>query len=217
VNRYPIPEKEARTEIIVINSRFICSGAPAFTVEQAKSFIGKIRAEFPDASHHVPAYLIGFGSSVIAHCSDAGEPPGTAGRPVLSVLQGSKLGDVAVVVTRYFGGTKLGTGGLVHAYADAVKALLEILPRAEKVATYSVMLAFQYTYFERISLLILTHKGVMLGEEFGSDVTVSARFPVDYFDHFQKALIELTRGQVTAEILETNLDTIMPINKGTTD
>ena len=214
MKRYPIPEKEARAEIIVVNSRFICSAAPAFTVEHAKNFIARIKIKFPDASHHVPVYLIGYGSSVIAHCSDAGEPPGTAGRPALAVLQGSGLGDVVVVVTRYLGGTKLGTGGLVHAYADAVKALLEVLPRAEKVPTYTVMLAFQYTYFERIRLLIQAHKGVVIDEDFGSEVTVAARFPVDYFDNFQKALGKLTRGQVKAEIIETNPDTIMPLEKG---
>ena len=212
--RYPIPEKEARAEIIVVNSRFICSGAPAFTVEQAKNFIARIKVELADASHHVPVYLIGYGSSVIAHCSDAGEPHGTAGRPALAVLQGSGLGDVVVVVTRYFGGTKLGTGGLVHAYADAVKALLEVLPHAEKVPTYLVMLAFQYTFFERVRLIISTHKGVIIDEDFGPDVTVTARFPVEYFDNFQKALGELTRGRVTAEIIETNPDTIMPLEKG---
>jgi putative IMPACT (imprinted ancient) family translation regulator len=118
------------------------------------------------------------------------------------------------VVTRYFGGTKLGTGGLVHAYADAVKALLEVLPRAEKVPTHKVMMAFQYTYFERIRLLIPSHKGEIIDEDFGVDVTVTARFPVENFDNFQKALGELTRGQVIAEIIETNPDTIVPFEKG---
>jgi uncharacterized YigZ family protein len=214
VKRYLIPAKEARVEIVVVNSRFICSAAPAFNVEQAKDFIANIKVEFPDASHHVPVYLIGYGSSVIAHCSDAGEPPGTAGRPALAVLQGSGLGDVVVVVTRYFGGIKLGTGGLVHAYSDAVKAVLEVLPLAEKVLTHTVMLAFPYTYFERIRLLISAHNGVIIDEDFGSDVTVTARFPVEFYDSFQKDLSELTRGQVIAEIIETNPDTIMPLGKG---
>ena len=110
MNRYFIPARETRTEIIVVNSRFIATAAPAFTVDEAKAFVARIRAEFADASHNVPAFVVGHGSSVIAHCSDDGEPSGTAGRPALAVLQGSGLGDAAVV-TRYFGGTKLGTGG----------------------------------------------------------------------------------------------------------
>lgn len=215
MNRYPIPAKEARVETVVMNSRFICSAAPAFNVEQAKNFIARIKGEFPDASHHVPVYLIGYGSSVIAHCSDAGEPAGTAGRPALAVLQGSGLGDVVVVVTRYFGGTKLGTGGLVHAYADAVKAVLAVLPRAEKVPTHMVMLAFPYPYFERIRLLVPTHHGVIIDEDFGVDVTVTARFPVEFYADFQKVLSELTRGQILAKIIETNPDTIMPWGKDT--
>ena len=115
-NRYRLPARETRTEIKVKNSIFIATAAPVFTVAEAKAFVGRIKMEFADATHNVPAYLVGFGTTVTAHCSDDGEPSGTAGRPMLAVLQGSGLGDVAVVVTRYFGGTKLGTGGLVRAY-----------------------------------------------------------------------------------------------------
>jgi uncharacterized YigZ family protein len=209
--RYPIPVREARKEIIVINSRFIASLAPTFNVEEAKDFISRIKSEFPDASHHVPAYLIGFGNSVIAHCSDGGEPAGTAGRPALAVLQGSGLGDVAVVVTRYFGGTKLGTGGLVHAYGQAVKEVLKDLPRAEKVPTHTVRLILPYPYFENVRRLVAENKGKIIDEDFAVDVTVTALFSVELFDGFQKDLSELTRGIIRAEIIETRSDTIMPL------
>ncbi len=108
------------------NSRFIAHLAPAASVEEAKAFIDQIRAEYADATHNVPAYVIGYGASVTAHCNDDGEPAGTAGRPILAVLQGSGLGDVVLVVTRYFGGTKLGTGGLVRAYTEAAQAVLAV-------------------------------------------------------------------------------------------
>lgn len=209
--RYPIPEREARAEILVINSRFIATAAPAFSVEEARAFIARIRAEFSDASHNVPAFLIGFGASVTAHCTDDGEPAGTAGRPALAVLQGSGLGDVVVVVTRYFGGTKLGTGGLVHAYGEAVKAVLAVLPRAEKIPTYTVMLACDYSYFERVRLLIRSHHGQTLDEDFGADVTVTARFATWLLPPFQDALRELSRGTLQAEIIESNPETIMPV------
>ena len=212
MKRYPIPAREARAEINVLNSRFIASAAPVFSAEEARAFINRIKAEFPDASHHVPAFLIGSGASVTAHCSDAGEPAGTAGRPALVVLQGSGLGDVVVVVTRYFGGTKLGTGGLVKAYSDAVKEVLAVLPRAEKVPTYTVMLAFDYTYFERVRLLVAASYGQILDEDFGADVTLTARFIVQYLPGFQDALRELTRGTVQAEIIETNPETILPLD-----
>ena len=208
--RYPIPAQEARAEIMVVNSRFIASAAPAFSVEEARAFIARIKAEFSDASHNVPAFVIGSGASVTAHCTDDGEPSGTAGRPALAVLQGSGLGDVVVVVTRYFGGTKLGTGGLVHAYGEAVKAVLAVLPRAEKVPTHTVMLAVEYGLFERAKLLVEAHKGEILDQDFGADVTITARFAVWHFDAFQEAVRELTRGAVQAEIIETNPETIMP-------
>jgi uncharacterized YigZ family protein len=210
--RYPIPAREARAEIVVINSRFIATTAPAFSVEEARAFIARIRAEFIDASHNVPAFLIGFGTSVTAHCNDDGEPSGTAGRPALAVLQGSGLGDVAVVVTRYFGGTKLGTGGLVRAYGDAVKAVLAVLPRAEKIPTHTVMLACEYPYFERVRLLVQAHHGQVLDEDFGADVTITARFAVWHLEPFQNALLDLTRGSLRAEIIETNPETIMPLD-----
>jgi uncharacterized YigZ family protein len=209
--RYPIPAERARAEILVINSRFIATAAPAFRVEEARAFIATIRAEFADASHNVPAFLIGYGASVTAHCTDDGEPAGTAGRPALAVLQGSGLGDVVVVVTRYFGGTKLGTGGLVHAYGEAVKAVLAVLPRAEKIPTHTVMLACEYSYYERIRLMIAEHQGQILDEDFGVDVTLTARFATWRLPPFQAALRELTRGALQAEIIETDPETIMPL------
>lgn len=197
---------------MVINSRFIATAAPAFSVEEARAFIGRIRQEFPDASHHVPAFLIGYGASVTAHCTDDGEPSGTAGRPALAVLQGSGLGDVVVVVTRYFGGTKLGTGGLVHAYGESVKAVLAVLPRAEKIPTHTVMLACGYALFERVRLLVQENHGQILDEDFGADVTVTARFATWYLEPFQAALRELSRGALQAEIVESNPETIMPLD-----
>ncbi|MEM9776594.1 MAG: YigZ family protein, partial [Chloroflexota bacterium] len=111
MSRYLIPAEKTKAEIEVKRSRFIATAAPVFTVEEAKAFIKEVKQEFSDASHNVPAFLVGHGSSITKHCNDDGEPSGTAGRPMLAVLEGSDLGDIAVVVTRYWGGIKLGTGG----------------------------------------------------------------------------------------------------------
>ena len=209
--RYPIPAKEARAEIEVKNSRFVATAVPAFSVEEAREFIARIKAEFSDATHNVPAFLIGFGNSVTAHCNDDGEPSGTAGRSILAVLQGSGLGDIAVVVTRYYGGTKLGTGGLVRAYGDATKAVLDILPHAEKVPTHTTMLALPYNLLEQVRLLVGEWNGRILDEEFAADITMTIQFTVAKFPGFQDALRELTHGSLAAEIIETNEDTIMPL------
>lgn len=211
--RYPIPAQETRTEIEVERSRFIATMAPVFSVDEARTFIQRIKSEFSDASHNVTAFLIGFGPSVTAHCHDDGEPSGTAGRPMLAVLQGSGLGDVCVVVTRYFGGIKLGTGGLVRAYGDAVKAVLDILPRAEKVPTHTIMLVYPYTYIERLRLLVAEHHGQILEEDFSADVTLTAQFTTEQFPPFQEALRQMSHGSLTAEIILTNEATIMPLGQ----
>jgi len=211
MQRYRIPAERTRTEIMVVNSRFITTAVPVFSVEEAREFIHEIKKEFSDASHNVPVFLIGFGQSVTAHCSDDGEPSGTAGRPALAVIQGSGLGDIAVVVTRYFGGTKLGTGGLVRAYTDAVKAVLEVLPLAEKVPTHTVMLVLPYSLYEQTKLIVQEHDGKILDEEFGADITITIQFMVEQFEPFNQKMIELSRGKIQAEIIETNPDTIMQI------
>jgi len=206
--RYPIPACEARTEIQVLNSRFIASAAPAPTVDKARVFIARVKREFADATHNVPAYLIGHGASVVAHCHDDGEPSGTAGRPALAVLSGSGLGDAVVVITRYFGGTNLGTGGLVRAYGDAVRGVLEILPRAERVLAHTVLVASPYSYFEQIRLAVAAHGGRIQSEAFGADVSLTAQFAEEDFSAFQAALQELSNGSIAAEVVETGFASI---------
>ena len=200
---YPVPAKEIRNEIVIQGSRFIATLAPVFSVDEAKEFLARIRAEFSDATHNVPAYIVGGGNSVLAHASDDGEPSGTAGKPALAVLKGSGLGDVAVVVTRYFGGTKLGTGGLVRAYTQAVQEVVSSVPRAEKVLANTLLLAAPYSFLERIRILVAETNGDILDEDFGADVTLSLRFRVDDTARFQAGLQELSSGQLVAELMET--------------
>lgn len=210
-DRLLIPASEHHTEIVVVNSRFITTIAPVFSIEEARDFIAKIRAVHPNATHNVPAFIIGHGVSVIEHCSDDGEPQGTAGRPALAVLKGSGLGDAAVVVTRYFGGTKLGSGGLVRAYTDAVKSVLVGLPLAEKVQTHTVRLVSPYPLYERICILIAEHGGQTLNENFAGDVTLTLQFAAKNLSGFQNALREISKGTLQAEITDTNPAAIFPV------
>ncbi len=210
VARYPIPAEETRAEITVLGSRFIATAAPALSVKQAQTFVSRIRSEFSSATHNVPAYQVGYGTTVIAHCNDDGEPSGTAGRPALAVLRGSGLGDVAVVVTRYFGGTKLGTGGLVRAYGDAVREVLAVLPRAEKVATVTVMMAAPYALFAAIRQATTKFSGQIMDSEFAADVTITARFPSEHLAGFEAALGQLSKGQLETVIVARDEATIMP-------
>lgn len=207
---YRIPARQTRAEIEVVNSRFIATVAPAFSVEEARAFINRIKSEFASATHNVPAFVIGHGASMITHASDDGEPSGTAGKPALSVLAGSGLGDAVVVVTRFFGGTKLGTGGLVRAYGDAVRGVLAVTPRAERVATETVLIAIPYNWVERLRILASQHHGEILDETFSADVTVTARFRSADLPSFQADLVQASNGKMSAEVVEST-EVIMPV------
>jgi uncharacterized YigZ family protein len=208
-----IPARRVETEFTELNSRFITSASPAFSVEEARDFIAEIKSKYPDATHHVPIYLIGHGPSTIAHSSDDGEPSGTAGRPALAVLQGSGLGDVVLVITRYFGGTKLGTGGLVRAYSDSVRLLLEALPLARKVATTTIIFVIPYSHFEQTELLVRNHVGVVKEKAFGADVTMTVRLADQHVESFKNKMVTLTRGNFDTITLEKCENTILPIVK----
>jgi uncharacterized YigZ family protein len=197
-----VPKTLTRVETEVANSRFIATAAPAKSVEEARQFISQIKNEFPDASHNVPAFVIGHDKSKITHSSDDGEPSGTAGRPVLSVLEGSHIGDIVVVVTRYFGGTKLGTGGLVRAYRTATQKLIAELPTGKKVNTYVYRMTMPYTWFERVSRLIENSNGVLISKVFFAEVTITYEIAISKADEVQQTILELSNGQLKAEIVE---------------
>jgi uncharacterized YigZ family protein len=194
--RYPIPAHETRAETVVVNSRFICTMGEVRTVDEAMAFIRRVKAQYAGASSHAYAFRVGYGASVIDGCNDGGEPGGTAGKPMLAVLQGSGLGDVAAVVSRWFGGTKLGTGGLVRAFGGALKAALEVLPRTERVERRTFLLELPYPLFERVKLLVAAHHGAVQGEEFGANVLLTLVLAVDDVEPFRGALRELSAGQL---------------------
>jgi uncharacterized YigZ family protein len=209
MSSYFIPLNELRREQTVVNSRFIATLAPAFSSEEARSFIARIKKEFADASHNVPAYIIGGGNTVTEYFSDDGEPSGTAGRPALTVLRGSGLGDVAVVITRYFGGTLLGTGGLVKAYTESTQLVVKAVAYGRRVSVHVVMLAIPYHLLERVRLMVTRQGGAVIGEDYAADITMTLQFPVASFDAFQNELRELSAGKITAEIIESK-ETIYP-------
>jgi uncharacterized YigZ family protein len=195
--RYPIPKGEARIELQVKNSRFIGRAAYTPSVEAAKAFIEQVKAEEHHRSHAVYAFAVGHGATVTHGMSDAGEPSGTAGRPALAVVKGSNLGDVTVVIARYFGGTKLGTGGLVKAYTEATQLVLAQLPITEKVERQSVQVTIPYLYYDPIKRLVEAHQGQVEAEEFATEITLRLTFTADDLPAFQAALAETTSGQVS--------------------
>ena len=206
-----IPARRVETEFTDQHSRFITNAAPAFSVMEAQDFIACIKDKYSDANHHVPVYLIGHGGATIAHCSDEGEPAGTAGRPALAVLQGSGLGDIVAVITRYFGGTKLGTGGLVRAYSDSMRVVLEAMPLAKKVATTTIMFVVPYALFEQSKLLVSHHDGLIVDQVFGADVTLTVRLIDKHMSSFKDRMVNLSHGGVEFITIEERENTIMPL------
>lgn len=201
---YLIPATTEQTEIIINKSRFISTAGYASTVENAKDFIKDIRASMPTASHHVYAYRIGFGNSVTEGMSDDGEPTGTSGPPVLSVIRGTNIGDIVIVVTRYFGGTKLGTGGLVRAYTQSAQKIIELLKTEWKIEKVSVEIEVPYALFEQTKRLIEQFNGHIQSELFTVDVTISMILEKKRLVGFTNDLKELSAGRVCPVILETN-------------
>jgi uncharacterized YigZ family protein len=205
MNPYDVPAEKVSRETMVENSKFISTLAPAFSVEEARRFIEVIKTQYSDATHNVPAFIIGYGGSETAHCTDAGEPSGTAGRPMLAVLHGSGLGDLCVVVTRYFGGTKLGTGGLVRAYSEAVRSVVEIVPRARKVMMHTIMVVYSYTFIERMRRLADAMFVDILGENFEADVTLTGRVLPEKLSPFQARVLEMTNGVCQVLVMDTSI------------
>jgi uncharacterized YigZ family protein len=203
-NMYTVPIHEIRREHIVVNSRFIATLAPIFSTDEARAFISRIKKEFVDASHNVPAYILGGGNTVTEYFSDDGEPAGTSGRPALTVLRGSGMGDVAVVVTRYFGGTLLGTGGLVKAYTESTQLVVNAVGRGRRIPVHVAMAAIPYNLLERVRLMVTRNQGEVLGEDYAADITVTLQFPIESFDGFQNELRELSAGKLQAEVIESS-------------
>ncbi len=205
-----IPAEVTRREYVQVNSRFIATLAPVFSTDEARAFIKRVRLEFHDATHNVPAYIIGGGNNLVDYCSDDGEPQGTAGRPALAVLRGSGLGNAAVVITRYFGGTLLGTGGLVKAYTESTQVVVKAVPRARLLQVHTSLLVAPYPLLERIRLLVSRQQGAILEEDFGEEVSMTLRFPVESFPGFQATLREISSGRLQAEIIETS-EMLVPV------
>ncbi|HEX5133056.1 MAG TPA: YigZ family protein [Candidatus Krumholzibacteria bacterium] len=194
-NRYPVPAARVRVEDRIQNSRFIATLARAASPDEARGLVDELRAEFPDANHHCFAFLSGPpGSTGAMGSSDDGEPGGTAGRPMLSVLLNSGLGDVVVVVTRYFGGVKLGTGGLVRAYSGAVQHALRAVETVERVEMVTVRVTFPYPQTDTVRRLLDRVGAVITSEEFGGEASLLMRIAEDRREEIARALLDATAG-----------------------
>jgi len=189
----------AEVEVVRKRSRFIGIAAPAESGDEAEAFLNGVRRRFPDATHHCYAYRVQ--RAAIVRLSDDGEPQGTAGRPILEVLERNGLENTCVAVVRYFGGTLLGTGGLVRAYSDAAKEVLAALPREEKVERRTLAVTVSYAAYEAARRLVAAHMGSIGDEEFAAEVTLLVTLPLPQVEPLTAALREVTAGQARVEDL----------------
>ena len=197
--RYPVPAAAHRVTQVIDRSRFLATVAPAPTVADAQAVLRAVREEFPDATHHCWAYVVGPpGSTGQVGMSDDGEPHGTAGRPMLTVLLHGGVGDVVAVVTRYYGGTKLGTGGLVKAYGGAVQEALATLPRRDRVDAVALTVRVGYAAIGAVQPLWTLHEAVVREEAFAAEATYLLAVPRDRVDALVRAVTDATRG--TAQV-----------------
>ena len=200
--RYLIPARVHRVEESIQRSRFITTASHAPDPEAAHAFIQSVRDEFPDATHSCWAFVAGPpGSTARIGMSDDGEPHGTAGRPMLTTLLHGDVGEVVAVCTRYYGGVKLGTGGLSRAYAGGVKLVLATLPRSERVDRVRVEVSVGYPEVDALQRLMAEMEVVLEAEEYGEAVRFVCAVPEGTLGRFRRAVADLTRGVGTVRML----------------
>ena len=178
------------------SSRFIASIAPVETAEAAMAFVEARREEFQGATHNCFAWRVG-DDDLQTRASDDGEPSGTGGRPILRQLEGHRLVDVVAVVTRYFGGTKLGTGGLVRAYGGAAAAALALAEVVERPVIERLRLTFAYDSTGAVQGVLAAFELEPSAAVYGGEVTMEVAVPVADVDRLEAALRDATRGRLT--------------------
>lgn len=201
---YQVPAQAHQVELEIKRSKFLTFAAPAVNRQEADDFIRSLRGQHPQANHVCWAYIAGAPNTTIRSMSDDGEPSGTAGMPMLKVLEYSGYGDIVVAVVRYFGGTKLGTGGLQRAYSDAVSLVLTDLPMKLKVERSTLQLTYDYSYDGSISRLIERYDVEGIVSNYAQQVTLSIAIASSALSTFKTEVTNITAGNV--EVLLPDVD-----------
>lgn len=188
--------QNAIAETVVKNSRFIAELITVNSQSEARDKLKEQKLKYSDATHVVHAFVVGKAGEVNG-MSDDGEPSGTAGRPVLDVLKGSGITNVLLTVTRYFGGTLLGTGGLVHAYGDSAKAVLAVCQTEPLVEKKDFSFTASYSLYKDIKHFFPEFHIDSLNEEYGTQVTASGRIHESEYKSFAERIFSLSNGQLS--------------------
>lgn len=189
-----ILKEEKQAEIVVKKSRFIAIARICNDISSVRTLVDQTRALHPGANHVVHAAVIGNQFSF----SDDREPKNTAGRPAFEVLKGSGISNICVLIVRYFGGTLLGTGGLVKAYGDSVKAVLDGIVTEEYVEKQDFTLSIPYDLYESVKRLLASVNACVTSEDFGSAIEIKGLVPVTSAGDMQNCLSEISNGKFNA-------------------
>ena len=188
----------AEAEIEVKKSRFIAIAIPANTLEEVKSIVKSVWEIHPEATHVVHAAVVGKAGTMFSS-SDDREPKNTAGRPALEVLKGSGITNICVCIVRYFGGTHLGTGGLVKAYGDSAKEVLKIVNTEELIEKVSFKILLSYDSYTLIKRLLDEVKASNLSEDFGTGITIKGQIPLSEKDKLLQGVLDIGQGKLQIE------------------
>ncbi|UCE67390.1 MAG: YigZ family protein [Candidatus Zixiibacteriota bacterium] len=189
-------KEKCRHEEKVKDSRFIATAIPVNDEKEANTFIAEIKKEFHDASHNCSAWRIGRGNKSIYRYNDDGEPSGTGGRPILKAIEIRELSDICIVVTRYFGGTKLGTGGLSRAYGQLATELLKKCEIEKKYVTNTLEFSVGFDFVGVVHNIIDKFKVDLKDSQYGDDVLFIVEVRSTAYTAFMEKLTEATNGQV---------------------
>ncbi|OIQ43761.1 MAG: YigZ family protein [Gammaproteobacteria bacterium MedPE] len=185
----------------VKRSKFLAYVAPTQGIEAAKAFIQQIKLKHPDASHNCSAFVAGRPENTVdIGYSDDGEPSGCAGRPMLNVLQGSGVGEITVVVTRYFGGTKLGTGGMARAYGAAVSAVLAEIETKEKSVSCELAFSCDYQWTTQVEMLVNQFDVIIVSANYHEGIDYTIEIDVRQREEFAALIHQRTNGQVSIDL-----------------
>lgn len=189
-------KENGTAELIIKKSKFIATIARTTSTDEANEFIQKISKQYRDATHNTFAYTIGLNDDQVKE-SDNGEPSGTAGVPELKALQLMNLKNVTVVVTRYFGGIKLGAGGLIRAYSNSVTNAVEKVGVIKRILQQELIFNVPYNRFDEVDHYLKTNKIFIANTEYGVDVKIHIFLDDDYQEKTKNDLTNLLSGQVT--------------------
>ena len=186
---YPVPANQVETLYEIKKSKFIACAGFANSRESAMALLESVKHQYPDARHHCWAYIFGNPNAPSsAAMADDGEPSGTAGKPILNVLQHKDIGDIMIIVTRYFGGVKLGAGGLVRAYSAAAQQAIDALEVRQEITLEPLSVAIDFKHEQFVRYLVEQAQGKIANCNYASSVVINVELPLDALEDFKKQM-----------------------------